>query len=80
MTELDHDQLRRFLDAIADCTDRDELWELVENAFDLRADLTWAQEAELPETPQHMKNILSAAHRQWLAVESPASTLNRHHP
>lgn len=68
MTDLDRDQLRRFLDAIADCTDRDELWKLVENAFDLRGDLTWGEEAELPETPPHMKNILHAAHNKWLAM------------
>ncbi len=46
-TDIDLDQCRRFKAAIADCTDRDELWRLVENAFDLNPDLTWAEEAQV---------------------------------
>ncbi len=66
MHDIDLDQCRRFKAAIADCTDRDELWRLVENAFDLNPDLTWAEEAQvLKSALPHIATLLEAANRKW---------------
>lgn len=65
-TDIDLDQCRHFKAAIADCTDRDELWRLVENAFDLNPDLTWAEEAQaIKRTLPHLATLLEAANRRW---------------
>lgn len=66
MHDIDLDQRRHFKAAIADCTDRDELWRLVENAFDLNPDLTWAEEAQvLKSALPHIATLLEAANRKW---------------
>ena len=64
--DIDLDQCRHFKAAIADCAYRDELWRLVENAFDLNPALTWAEEAQaIKHTLPHLAALLEAANRKW---------------